>query len=738
MKKITLSLWQQLAILFLLLTSSFAGAQCIRTTPYLSVASNNSGVPQTIATCAYGTEYCTVTGLLPGANYLFSEQSGSTGGAGTHLFLTVTDLSNNVLAYGTSPLTINAINTTDVRLHFADDANCAGASTCRNSQVQYLATCQAPTATVFSAITLNSATVSWTASATTPANGYEYYYATSNTAPTAATTPSGSVAAGVTTVDLNGLSSGTTYYVWERAVCSASDSSIWSVTANFSTLCNLVTAFTEDFENTTGANFPSCWAKVGTTGASYPQTSTGISGARNLYMYSSTSTSQAVVSMTPVSNADAGTHQFRAKVRANFTAGETLQFGYLTNPSDATTFVSLGSIVTNSTTVAQNFVVSPVVAPTGITTLALRTGTLSYSVLIDDVAYEPIPTCIEPTALTASAVTAISATVSWTASATPPANGYEYYFSTSNTAPTAVTPVSGAVAAGILTTDLSGLSPATTYYFWARSVCSGSDSSIWSSFTTFTTSCMSATVPYTQDFESAVVPAVPTCTSTQNIGPGNNWTVAANPGYGFASKTLRYAYSLTNAANTWFYTNGITLTAGTNYTISYKYGNNSTTYTENLKVAYGTSPTATAMTTVLADYPGITGGTTTSSALLGTVDFTPSVSGDYYFGFNAYSLANEYYLFVDDISVTTALANPNFDANSFTFYPNPVKDVLNIGYNKTITTVAIYNVLGQEMLVKAINADQSQINVSYLSKGTYLVKVTAEDGATKTIKVIKE
>jgi len=249
---------------------------------------------------------------------------------------------------------------------------------------------------------------------------------------------------------------------------------------------------------------------------------------------------------------------------------------------------------------------------------------------------------------------------------------------------------------------------------------------------------MSATVPYTQDFESAVVPAVPTCTSTQNIGPGNNWTVAANPGYGFASKTLRYAYSLTNAANTWFYTNGITLTAGTNYTISYKYGNNSTTYTENLKVAYGTSPTATAMTTVLADYPGITGGTTTSSALLGTVDFTPSVSGDYYFGFNAYSLANEYYLFVDDISVTTALANPNFDANSFTFYPNPVKDVLNIGYNKTITTVAIYNVLGQEMLVKAINADQSQINVSYLSKGTYLVKVTAEDGATKTIKVIKE
>lgn len=738
MKKITLLKWQNLAVVLLLFTYAFGSAQCIRTAAFGSAVSNNTGIPQTVTTCAYGTEYSSISALIIGGKYIFSEQSGSTAGTGTHLFLTVTDLTNNVIAFGPSPITVNAITTTDVRLHYADDAACAGAATCRNSQVQYLASCQLPTATVFSAITTNSATVSWTASTSTPANGYEYYYSTDGTVPTASTTPSGSVAAGVTTFNLSGLSTGTTYYVWERAVCSASDSSIWSVTANFSTLCNLVTAFTENFEGTTGTNFPPCWAKVGTTGASYPQASTAISGARNLYMYSSSATSQPVVSMTPVSNADAGTHQFRAKVRANFTAGETLQFGYLTNPSDATTFVSLGAIVTNSTTVPQNFVVSPVLAPTGVTTLALRTGTLSYSVLIDDVAYEPIPTCIEPTGLTTTNVTGTSVTLNWTASTSAPANGYEYYVSTSNVAPTSGTTPTGSVGASILSVNVTALTTGTIYYFWVRSVCSGSDSSNWSDSGTFTTACSSSTVPYSQDFETATVPAIPVCTSIQNAGTGNNWTVVNNPGYGFASKTLRYVYNTTNAANAWFYTNAITLTAGTNYTIAYKYGNNSTVYVEKLKVAYGTSPVDTAMTNPLADHPSITGGTTTSTPTQNYVDFTPSVSGDYYFGFNAYSAANQFYLFVDDIAITPALATPDFNSNKFTVYPNPVKDILNIGYNKTIADVAIYNILGQEVLVKKVNADQSQINVANLSKGTYLVKVTAEDGATKTMKVVKE
>jgi hypothetical protein len=86
----------------------------------------------------------------------------------------------------------------------------------------------------------------------------------------------------------------------------------------------------------------------------------------------------------------------------------------------------------------------------------------------------------------------------------------------------------------------------------------------------------------------------------------------------------------------------------------------------------------------------------------------------------------------------TGLATNNFDAAAnFKSYPNPVIDVLNLSYDKNITNVAVFNLLGQEVLTKVINTNQSKIDMSRLASGTYLVKVTA-DNQVKTIKVIKQ
>lgn len=86
-----------------------------------------------------------------------------------------------------------------------------------------------------------------------------------------------------------------------------------------------------------------------------------------------------------------------------------------------------------------------------------------------------------------------------------------------------------------------------------------------------------------------------------------------------------------------------------------------------------------------------------------------------------------------DASLSTA----RFNLEGFKAYPNPVKDVLNLSYTKEISKVSVHNLLGQEVLSKSVNAMQSQVDLSRLAVGTYLVKVTV-DGLENTIKIVKE
>jgi hypothetical protein len=97
-------------------------------------------------------------------------------------------------------------------------------------------TCVAPTGLVSGGATTTDITVNWTASVSAPVLGYEYYYSTANVAPTATTTPSGSVAQGVTTATITGLNSGTPYYVWVRSSCGGNDYSIWAGPLSTNTL----------------------------------------------------------------------------------------------------------------------------------------------------------------------------------------------------------------------------------------------------------------------------------------------------------------------------------------------------------------------------------------------------------------------------------------------------------------------------------------------------------------------
>ena len=84
-----------------------------------------------------------------------------------------------------------------------------------------------------------------------------------------------------------------------------------------------------------------------------------------------------------------------------------------------------------------------------------------------------------------------------------------------------------------------------------------------------------------------------------------------------------------------------------------------------------------------------------------------------------------------------SLGTNDFDTSNFSAYPNPVNDILNISYIQNISTVEVFNLLGQKVITKSLNANEGQIDTSSLSKGTYLVKVATENGMN-TIKIVKE
>src|SRR5690606_25712174 len=172
-----------------------------------------------------------------------------------------------------------------------------------------------------------------------------------------------------------------------------------------------------------------------------------------------------------------------------------------------------------------------------------------------------------------------------------------------------------------------------------------------------------------------------------------------------------------NSANAWFYTQGINLTAGTNYKITYDYGTESAgTFPESLKVAYGTSAEHTSMTTVLADHPQIF---TAESAVTNEVIFTPDTDGVYYFGFNAYSDANMFYLYVDNIKVELATEEPGDE------YCEPVLDCTD---GDVITNVTFEGINNDTACSENGYGNYTDQLANVVSGETYPISVTVGDG----------
>ena len=112
--------------------------------------------------------------------------------------------------------------------------------------------------------------------------------------------------------------------------------------------------------------------------------------------------------------------------------------------------------------------------------------------------------------------------------------------------------------------------------------------------------------------------------------------------------------------------------------------------------------------------------------------FMPTVMGDY-----------KVEVTLGNCTVTSAcitvisLGNEGFElVNKFKLYPNPVTEILNIEYANPLSSVTLFDMLGQKVSTQNTNANAVQLDMARLSAGVYFVEVHS-GAVSKIFKVIK-
>lgn len=194
----------------------------------------------------------------------------------------------------------------------------------------------------------------------------------------------------------------------------------------------------------------------------------------------------------------------------------------------------------------------------------------------------------------------------------------------------------------------------------------------------------------------------------------------------------------------------IAIPAGaTNIVLTFKYKQavsdySGTTYYDYVTVATGTAIPETGNlyssgTTHFGPFPNVDIPTFTSQ----TVTLPNSLAGtttNLVFSFICDNVDPVGYGAIDDVSL---VYTPNLsvidiaDKTQTSFYPNPVKETLHLSNITAIEEVQIFNMLGQAVLSKRINATEGTIDVSSLSVGSYIVKIKTQD-TEQTLKILKD
>ena len=233
------------------------------------------------------------------------------------------------------------------------------------------------------------------------------------------------------------------------------------------------------------------------------------------------------------------------------------------------------------------------------------------------------------------------------------------------------------------------------------------------------------TAPYTEDFVSE---------------KSGCWTVIdANADgaefilyYSDATQTdlaYMYPYSSVNAGDDWLISPLMTVPSNPLSSFQYKVANATTPYPEKYEVYVitGTPQNYAAGTQIVA-----TQTVTNVAFATQTLDLSAYAGQDIYVGIKCVSDADMYYLYIDNFILDIGSSVATNNVNAVSVYPNPANDVIFVSETANITVI---NMVGQ-VVATANNA--TQVNVSELPAGNYIVKVQNENvNSVQKINIVK-
>ena len=366
--------------------------------------------------------------------------------------------------------------------------------------------------------------------------------------------------------------------------------------------------------------------------------------------------------------------------------------------------------------------------------------------------------CNIPTQLYYDGLTATTNTIAWSTSSPAPSNGYIYCYSTVND------PFNDSAITGTTTetyANLTNLSPNTTYYFWVKSNC-GNTQTNWASggsFTTYPASECNAPTQFWSSNITSTTAEINWIPSTSAPNGGYLYLYGTNPNQGqidggTSSTSADLTDLLPNTTYYWWVASNCVTSIS-----AWAYGGSFTTAATtacNEPTQLFTDPESSTLVNIAWTAPtpapsngyiytystvndpfspnAITGQTSETFAVLDNL--TPNTT--YYFWVQSNCGANRSDRASGGSFTTQTLSAGSFSKKNVKLYPNPVNDILYLSFDNEITTVTIYNLVGQEVITKAVNSNETSIEVAGLAAGTYLVKLTTPEGITIDKKMIKQ